>query len=213
MQADLRPARCAWLIVIALGHVAVLMAWRPTARQAIDAAPRVGGELVFVTMPPAKPRDEMAPPPRTGVAHRSRQALAEHLAPPPAAGEASQPAISPPANADFPADPFAKPVVPSETLRDKVRKSVAGIDRQLRKESLNKFATIVNEDTALGLAISGGPAPKLSAPESYMGANGIVHKRYMLRGKVVCEEVDHIGVGGGDPFRSGSRARLVQCPR
>lgn len=205
MQADFRPARRAWLIVIALGHVAVLMAWRPIARHAADATTRADGVLMLLDLPPAPVLPEPA--------QHARQNSAPRPAQPPVASEESPQSITLPANISVPDDPFAKPTEPAETMRDKARKSAAGIDRQLRKESLNKFATIVNEDTALGLAISGGPATKLSEPESYMGANGVIHKRSMLRGKIVCEEVDHIGVGGRDPFRSGSTARYVRCPK
>lgn len=223
MHANFRPARQAWLGAIALLHFAALMAWRPAAHHVDEVTAGAAGELVFLAPPPARRSagQDRSPQP----ARHARQAPAERPAPPPvasdtvrpdappAASEASPQTITLPARSSQDADPFARPAAQEETLLAKARKSAAGIDRQLRKESLNKFATIVNEDTALGLAISGGPAPKLSEPESYTGANGIVHKRYMLRGKVVCEEVDHIGTGGHDPFRSGSKARLVQCPR
>ncbi|HEY0586989.1 MAG TPA: hypothetical protein VGD52_12710, partial [Pseudoduganella sp.] len=135
----------------------------------------------------------------------------------PASAEAMPQSITLPAaaseSANQPADPFAKPAAPAESLLERTRKSAASVDRQLRKESLNKFATIVDDDKAAALSITGGPPPRAFEPESFTGANGVVHKRYLLRGKMVCEEVDHIGIGGHDPFRKGSKARLVKCPK
>lgn len=232
--ADFRPARRAWLLAIALGHLAVLMAWRPAARHAGDAAARPEGELVFLTLPQAiRPRPAAVPPPpprlapaaAAPVAASSAQPATARPAPPPVASDAAVPDAPPasaeaapqsttlPATVSDPADPFAKPAVPAATLYEQVRKSAAGVDRQLRKESLNKFSSIVDEEKAAGLSLTGGHARPATAPENFTGANGIVHKRYMLRGQMVCEEVDHIGVGGHDPFRNGSKVRLVKCPK
>ena len=238
--AEFRPARRAWLVAIALGHLAVLMAWRPAARHGGPADSRPDGALVLLTLssairprplelPPPPPRIARAAPVRADAgqeAGREAQAAPARPAPPPVASHAALPDAPPaatddnaprsitlPAAAAGAADPFAQPVAPGETLREKLRRSAAGIDRQLRKESLNKFATIVNDESAAGLSISGGPARAPAGPENFTSANGIVHKRYMLRGEMVCEEVDHIGVGGHDPFRNGSKVRLVKCPK
>ncbi|HEY0589316.1 MAG TPA: hypothetical protein VGD52_24515, partial [Pseudoduganella sp.] len=50
-NADFHPARCAWLVAIALGHLAILMAWRPMARHARETAAQQHGELVLLTLP------------------------------------------------------------------------------------------------------------------------------------------------------------------
>ena len=236
MQADSPPARRAWLVAIALGHLALFMAWRPGARHADTMAGRPAGELVLLTLPaalrprpaalpPPPPRLEAVPPAAPAPATRTEPASAQP-APPPVASPAAPP-VAPPAAAEAapqsttlpatasgrPADPFAKPAAPAETLHDRLRKSVAGVDRQLRKESLNKFASIVDEERAAGLSVTGSHVRPAAADESFAGANGIVHKRYMLRGQMVCEAVDHIGVAGHDTFRNGSKARLVKCPK
>ncbi|WP_426166533.1 hypothetical protein [Pseudoduganella sp. R-34] len=230
MQANAvhRPARRAWLVLIAFGHLAVLMAWRPVARQAQELAGQPEGELILLKLPQAiRHRSAELPPrpPRVQPTAQHTAAVQARPAPPPVASEAVSPdalpasaeampqSITLPAPASLPADPFAKPAVRDESLLEKTRKSAASIDRQLRKESLNKYATVVDEDKAATLSITGAPPPKPFAPESFAGANGIVHKRYMLRGKMVCEEVDHIGTGGHDVFRKGSKARLVKCPK
>lgn len=229
-NADFHPGRCAWLVAIALGHLAVLMAWRPVARHERETATQQHGEFVLLTLPQAmrpSPAELPPPPPRlrptipTAPASRARPAPlpvaseAARLDAPPASAEALPQSITLPAPklASEPADPFVKPAAPAETLLEKTRKSAASVDRQLRKESLNRFATIVDEDKAAALSVTGAPPPRAFEPESFTGANGTVHKRFMLRGKMVCEEVDHIGVGGHDPFRKGSKARLVRCPK
>ncbi|WP_426340410.1 hypothetical protein ACN9MZ_00540 [Pseudoduganella sp. S-14] len=212
MQANAvhRPLRRAWLVLIALGHLAVLTAWRPAARQAQQMAGQPEGELILLKLPPLQAAAPQAParPAPPPVASEAARPDA-----PPAATEAMPQSITLPSPASEPADPFARPLAPAENLLEKVRKSAASVDRQLRKESLNKFATMVDEDKAAGLSITGGLPPRPFEPESFAGTNGMVHKRYMLRGKMVCEEVDHIGIGGHDPFRNGSKARLVRCPK
>lgn len=219
MQANAahHPARRAWLALIALGHVAVLMAWRPVARQAQEMAGQPEGDLILLKLPQAiRPHPAELPPRPPRLRPSTPQATASETArpdAPPASAEALPQSITLPAPAIATADPLAKPVVPAETLLEKSRKSAASADRQLRKESLNKFATIVDEDKAAALSITGAPPPKPFEPESFAGSNGIVHKRYMLRGQMVCEEVDHIGTGGHDVFRKGSKARLVKCPK
>ncbi len=222
------PARRAWLVLIAFGHLAVLMAWRPAARQAQDLAGQPEGELVLLKLPQAlRPRPAGLPPrpPRLLPAAPHAAAAQARPAPPPLASQAALPDAPPasaeampqsitlPAPASLPADPFAKPAARDESLLEKTRKSAASIDRQLRKESLNKYASVVDEDKAAAFSITGAAPAKPFAPESFAGANGIVHKRYMLRGEMVCEEVDHIGTGGHDVFRKGSKARLVKCPK
>ena len=226
MDADYRPARRAWLAAITLGHLAMLAAWRPVPRLRAAPGARPEGELVLMTLAPARRPAEAPPrppawqqqtarPPRPAAAQPAP--LATELPrpdAPAAAAEASPHSITLLARAAAdPADPFAKPAPLAETLLEKNRKLAAGVDRQLRKESLNKFATLVNEDSAAALSISGVTPPPMAGAETYAGANGIIHKRYMLRGQMVCEEVDHIGVAGHDVFRNGSKARLVKCPK
>lgn len=159
MQANAvhRPARRASLVLIAFGHLAVLMAWRPAARQAQELAGQPEGELILLKLPQAlRPRPAgLSPrPPRLLPATPHAAAARARPAPPPLASQAALP--------DAP--PAAAEAMPQST-------------------------------------------------ESFAGANGVVHKRYMLRGEMVCEEVDHIGTGGHDVFRKGSKARLVKCPK
>jgi hypothetical protein len=220
MQADSRLARRAWLFAIALGHLGLIVAWRPAARLDDAMAGRPESALVLLTLPaPVRPRPATLPPPppRLKAAAPAMPPVAREAAAadaPPVAAEATPQSITLPAQASIPADPFATPAAaPADTLRDKLRKSAASVDRQLRKESLNKFATIVDEEKTAKLSVTGSHAGPAPAAQSFTGANGIVHKRYMLRGEMVCEEVDHIGVGGHDPFRNGSKARLVKCPK
>jgi hypothetical protein len=227
MQANAvhRPLRRAWLVLIALGHLAVLTAWRPAARQAQQMAGQPEGELILLKLPQPIRRRPAELPPRLPTLQPAAPQTPARPAPSPVASEAARPDAPPaaieampqsitlPSPASEPADPFARPLAPAENLLEKVRKSAASVDRQLRKESLNKFATMVDEDKAAGLSITGGLPPRPFEPESFAGTNGMVHKRYMLRGKMVCEEVDHIGIGGHDPFRNGSKARLVRCPK
>jgi len=219
MQADFNPARRAWLVVIALGHLALLMAWRPVAQHAIDAAPHMDGELVFLSMPAAKPRDEAAPSPRA-----ARQPPHARPAPPPVASNAARPDAPPaareespqtitlPSNASVPADPFAKPAAPAETLRGRARMSAAGIDRQLRKESLNKFATIVQEQTPLAKQLARAYKGEVVLEQVSTMGDGRTMKRYRAGGQEWCEYVNLVGAAGQDPFRDGNKYQVKSCP-
>ena len=117
-----------------------------------------------------------------------------------------------PATAGDPPDPFAKPVAPTETLLEKNRKLAAGVDRQLRKESLNKFATIVQPDTRLGMAISRAQNKEWVLEQSSDLGDGVTMKRYRKGNQEVCEYTNLVGARGLDPFRDGNKTKVMTCP-
>lgn len=215
---DLHLRRRAWLAAIVLLHLALLWTWRAQPHRAPEAALQPASELILLRLPPARPAVVPAPvaPPRAAV-------TAPRPAPPPAAvvqpeapAAASAPApqsITLPAPASAPDDPFAKPAPAPETLREKTRHAAAGIDRQLRKESLNKFATIVENETRLGRAIG----------KAYVGddwileqtstvGDGVIMKRFRRGGQQVCEYTNLVGAHGQDPFRDGNKTKVMTCP-
>lgn len=212
MQADFRPARRAWLAVIALLHLAAFLCWRGLPDQR-EASPRRESELVYLQ---ARPTPATAAPPAPRAA--SRQVPPPPLvrtAPAPAAS-ASEPAVAEavtvPAAAGDPADPFAKPVAPAESLLEKNRKLAAGVDRQLRKESLNKFATIVQDQSPLARQLARAYNGEVVLEQVSTLSDGRSMKRYRAGGQEWCEVVNLVGAAGQDPFRDGNKYQVKTCP-
>ncbi|WP_051293920.1 hypothetical protein [Pseudoduganella violaceinigra] len=211
MQAivESQPPRRAWLAVIALGHVAVLMAWRPTARHAEDAARGREGKLLFLTQTPAvRIRPAEHPPRLPSAPHRRLQPDA-----PPASADAAPQSITLPAPAAAdPADPFAKPAAPVESLLEKNRKLAASADRQLRKESLNQFATVVQEQSPLARQLGRAYKGEVVLEQFSNLGDGRTMKRFRAGGKEWCEYVNLVGAAGQDPFRDGNKVKVMSCP-
>lgn len=210
-------------------HAAVLVflqwpASTPASRRAArdprpDTAPTVARpERVHPTRDAASPAERPGPTPvaipdaadgARGAAAQDAPAAETTAAP---AHAALPPAVAPATPPGVEADPFARPAAPASTAA-RALLAAGGIDRQLRKESLNKFATLVDEDKAERLSITGAAARPDPGPDSFTGNDRLVHKRYKLRGRMMCETVDHTGLGGRDIFRDGSRARIRECPQ
>ncbi|SFF63254.1 hypothetical protein SAMN05518865_102325 [Duganella sp. CF458] len=229
-QADFRPARRAWLVLIALGHVALLMAWRPMLRNAAEPVVRPGGELVFLTLPAVarpRPAEPLPDPPKVARPPRAAEpaTLAVRPAPPPVATDIAHPeapaastastaqsiTLQAPVAGD-PADPFAKPAPAPDTLLDKARSSVAGIDRQLRKESLNKFTTYILPDTKLGMAIAKAQKKEWVLEQTVQNSDGVTMKRYRRGNQEYCEYTNLVGARGQDPFRDNNKTKVMTCP-
>lgn len=216
-NADFRPARRAWLVLIVLGHLAVLIAWRPPTRHASEPAARPDGELVFLTLPPAaRPKPAELPPRLPQPARRAPPPIANALARPDAPAAASDSAphtITLPAPAaGEPADPFAQPAPLAETLLEKNRKLAVGVDRQLRKESLNKFATIILPDTKLGMAIAKSQTKDWVLEQTSNLGDGVTMKRYRKGNQEYCEYTNLVGARGQDPFRDNNKTKVMTCP-
>ncbi len=208
-----RP-RHAWLAAIALLHVAALLGWRgmPAVRQ---ASLQREGELVLLQAPRELPKPQpaaaAAPPARRDAAPPpdTRSAAA------PPASETAPPlaeAVTVPATAGDPPDPFAKPVAPTETLLEKNRKLAAGVDRQLRKESLNKFATIILPDTKLGMAIARSQTREWVLEQTSDLGDGVTMKRYRKGNLEYCEYTNLVGARGQDPSRDWNKTKVMTCP-
>ncbi|WP_374583203.1 hypothetical protein [Pseudoduganella sp.] len=226
-----RLPRQACLAAIACLHLAAFLAWRSTPPPARPALPQRASDVVFLQLPAARPAASVPPASARRAVPARGSAVAPGVAPlagrgAPPGGMPGQPAAPampaspdlPGALADAPApvppvlpdDPFARPATPAASTLARARLAAAGVDRQLRKESLNRFATIVDEEKADRYSINGPAYRAPPPPESFADARGIVHKRYMLRGKMVCEEVDHVSYKA---ISKGSQARLVRCPK
>jgi hypothetical protein len=141
--------------------------------------------------------------------------------PPPAATTAAAPpaaesappvaeAVTVPATEAQP-DPFALPEKTS-TLRERSRLAAAGVDRQLRKESLNKFATIILPDTKLGMAIARAQNKDWVLEQTSDVGDGVVMKRYRKGNQQYCEYTNLVGARGQDPGRDGGKTKVMTCP-
>lgn len=217
--AAFRPARRAWLGVIALCHLAALMAWRPAVHSPAEAEARREGELVFLRAPRAMPR--IVPPAPAAAPTVAARRVAP---PPPVTHSATAPpassaepavadAITLPATADVPPDPFATPApAPALDTLGKARLAAAGVDRQLRKESLNKFATIILPDTKLGMAIARSQKKDWVLEQTSTSGDGVVMKRYRRGNMEYCEYTNLVGARGQDPFRDGNKTKVMTCP-
>ncbi|MGW8389428.1 hypothetical protein [Pseudoduganella sp. HUAS MS19] len=218
-NAELRPARCAWLAAVALMHAALFLCWRgtPYVRQ---AEVQRESELVYLQAPrerPKQPAAALAPAAPNAGARAARRSAP----PPPVAVTAAAPAASatatPVADAvTVPAtandDPFAKPAAPTETLLEKNRRLAAGVDRQLRKESLNKFATIILPDTKLGMAIARSQTKDWVLEQTSDLGDGVTMKRYRKGNQEYCEYTNLVGARGQDPRRDWNKTKVMTCP-
>lgn len=204
--------RHAWLAGIALLHVAAFLSWRQ-APYLQQAAARLEGELVFVQ----PPRESSRPRPPAAAVPAAPQRRAP---PPPAIASSAAPAASGsaptvPEAITVPAaqaDPFALPAPEQPSARDRARLAAAGVDRQLRKESLNKFATIVESDTKLGKAIARAQTKEWVLEQSTDLGDGVTMKRYRKGSMTKCEYVNLVGARGQDPFRDGNKTKVMTCP-
>ncbi|KQV42957.1 MULTISPECIES: hypothetical protein [unclassified Duganella] len=212
MQADFRPARRAWLAVIALLHLAVFLCWRGLPERR-EAGPLRESELVYLLAPP-EPSTAAAPARRA--AGRPKPPLPSVRAVPAPAASVSEPALAEavtvPASAGDPGDPFAKPAAPAESLLERNRKLAAGVDRQLRKESLNQFATIVPEQSPLARQLARAYKGEVVLEQVSTMADGRSVKRYRAGGQEWCEVVNLVGAAGQDPFRDGNKYQVKTCP-
>ncbi|KQZ26342.1 hypothetical protein [Duganella sp. Root1480D1] len=212
MQTDFRPARRAWLAVIALLHLAAFLGWRglPDRRM---AGPQRESEPVYLLALP-KPNTAVPPAPRAAGRPMPPPPLVR-IVPAPAAPD-SEPqaaeAVTVPATGGDPADPFAKPAEPAESLLEKNRKLAAGIDRQLRKESLNKFATIVQEQSPLARQLARAYNGEVVLEQVSSMSDGRTMKRYRAGGQEWCEVVNLVGAAGQAPFRDGNKYQVKTCP-
>jgi hypothetical protein len=205
MNESIRLQRQGWLAGIALLHLAALLAWRHGQVRMADSAARPEVELILLHTP-APPA---AAPPRSAAARPAppAPAVAQPLAP--AAGAPAPQSITLPAAPD---DPFAQPAPPAATLRDQALRSVAGVDRQLRKESLNKFATIVQEESPLARQLARAYKGEVVLEQVSDMGDGRTMKRYRAGGQEWCEYVNLVGAAGQDPFRDGNKYQVKTCP-
>ena len=213
MQAESSPARRAWLLAIILLHAAAFLGWRGV-RHERESSPRREAELVYLQAPkpqpvtrpaaaaPATAPKRPAPPPP--VATTAAAPAAAETAPPVAA------AVPVPATGAQP-DPFAQPDK-TPPLRERLRLSAAGVDRQLRKESLNKFATIILPDTKLGMAIAKAQDKEWVLEQTSDVGDGVVMKRYRKGNQEYCEYTNLVGARGQDPGRDFGKTKVMTCP-
>lgn len=207
MNIPIRQQRQVWLAGIALLHLAALLAWRHGHMRMDGHAAHAEGELVLLHMP--------TPPAQAPAGQR--RAAARPAPPPPAVVQAAAPAaaaqapqsITLPAAAD---DPFAQPAKEPEKLHDITLRSVAGIDRQLRKESLNKFATIVQDQSPLARQLARAYNGEVVLEQVSTMGDGRTMKRYRAGGQEWCEYVNLVGAAGQDPFRDGNKYQVKTCP-
>ncbi len=203
--------RPVWLAVIALLHAAALMGWRGMAQQRQESQQRETQLVYLQASPKPLPSAPQAAPGRRSAA------------PPPVVKTASAPpssgtvaplaeAVTVPATTADPADPFAKPAPPAETLLEKTRSMAASADRQLRKESLNKFATIVQDQTPLARQLARAYKGEVVLEQVSTMGDGRTMKRYRAGGQEWCEYVNLVGAAGQDPFRDGNKVQVKTCP-
>lgn len=221
MSAPALPIpRRAWLAVIALLHAATFLCWRVAPYQPPPAGAPRESELVYLQTPRALARPAAAPAPATAARPTSRPRA---VPPPPMASLPDAPAASAgtppvaeavtvPAAPGHAADLFAQPSrAPGSTL-ERARLAAAGVDRQLRKESLNKFATIVQPDTKLGMAIARAQTKDWVLEQVSDQGDGVIMKRYRKGNQEYCEYTNLVGARGQDPGRDWNKTKVMTCP-
>lgn len=212
----MRLQRHAWFAAIVCLHLAAFMAWRNGPTPPLTRAQREG-ELLLLHLPGAGGRMAQAAPAaaatrRAAPLRRATASSAARAIPDTPLASLPADAATPPAPLPAPVlpdDPFARPAAPALDTIGRARLAAGGIDRQLRKESLNRSASIVDRDKADRYSIHGPAYRPPPPPESFADGRGIIHKRYLVRGKMVCETVDHVSP---EAIAKGSQARYVKCP-
>jgi len=115
-------------------------------------------------------------------------------------------------------DPFAEqPAKPTEDLRQRLLKSAALADKQLRKESWNpRDKKIANDTTVLAGKIGGAYVGNDSGTtmEEVSTPDGRLMTRVRTPGGgTYCAYKETNGTTGGrDPFRDGIKTKVTSCP-
>jgi len=212
MTISIRPQRQAWLAGIALLHLAALLAWRQGQLRQNERSAPAEGELILLhaPSPPSPAAAQAAAAPRRAPGRLAPPAPAVVQAAAPAAAATTAPqTITLPATQD---DPFARPAPVAEKLHDISLRAAAGIDRQLRKESLNKFAVIVQEQSPLAKQMARAYSGEVVLEQVSTMADGRTMKRYRAGSVEFCEYVNLVGATGQDPFRDGNKYQVKSCP-
>lgn len=206
-----------WLVLVFLLHAAAFLGWC-NAPQLRDLTPQRESELVYLQAPAPAPARAVPPAPAPAPARAAP--LRRPAPPPPAVLQAEAPAAAAaaapvPETVTVPAaqpDPFALPGKLPATAMEQARHAAAGVDRQLRKESLNKFATYILPDTKLGMAIAKSQKKDWVLEQTSDQGDGVIMKRYRKGNLEYCEYTNLLGARGQDPFRDGNKTKVMTCP-
>ncbi|MDQ1921079.1 hypothetical protein [Massilia pseudoviolaceinigra] len=154
MSTDLLPPRrpTRWITIgLVLGlHAALLLAWchkreKAPARED-DSGPRIQWIEAIAAKPVQSPPETRTPPAASVSSAPVRAARQRPDAPTPTPAPATAPVPVPeaeaPAMSVVPPDPFAEPAPPggADAIRKRAMADLGKIDKDLRKQSLNKFS-------------------------------------------------------------------------
>lgn len=213
-----RYRRPAGLLCVLLLHVMVIWFWRPVSA---PAPPGVRHEIEVFMVPPV--RIEASPLPVEPILRP-----AQRQAQPPAARRPEAPAVTlivPPAAQQPPAEAAPAPVAeadafepvepsaPAPTLQERSRRLAIGIDKQLRKESLNDKDRAPPQEPALARDIGAAFRDRTFQMSDTKMGNGDTMTRVRTRFGTYCVRTNgNRPTAGRDPFKDSGKQTMVSCP-
>lgn len=221
--------RRGWLALIAGAHVLGFLFWkapeRPLAAPARPHAPITYLLTPFtrpqpavtaarpLARPPTRTRAAPSPAPAAALAATAPQAIT--MPAPPAEAPASAPASVAESAPTLPSDPFAVPAKPQDDLKQRAIKGAAAADKLALKDSFTqRDRKLVNEDTALGMAIAKAYRGGGTRQVEMVAADGSRITKFILPGgtEVCYRSASNNFSGGRDPFRDSGKIVAGSCP-
>jgi len=220
-QAPQAWRRRGWLALIGAAHLLGFFAWQ-TPERPLAASITPPSAITYI-LAPIKRLQPVAPtPPKVAARPRPAPAAIRLDTPAPAPVVVAAPvapaqpqAITPPTPVP---DPFAEqPAKPTEDLRQRLLKSAALADKQLRKEAWNpRDKKIANDTTVLAAKIGGayvGNDTGTTMEEVSTPDGRLMTKVRTPGGGTYCAYKETNGTTGGrDPFRDGIKTKVTTCP-
>lgn len=180
-------------------------------------APFKRPEPVVAVVPPAAlqpARTRLAPSPAPAAAVAATAPQAITMPATSAATPASEPAAVAELPPGLPSDPFALPVKPHDDLKQRAIKGAAAADKLVLKESFTqRDRKLVNDDTALGLAIAKAYRGGGTRQMEMVAADGSRITKFILPGgaEVCYRAASNNFSGGRDPFRDTGKIVARSC--
>ncbi|WP_432383003.1 hypothetical protein [Duganella sp. P38] len=223
--------RRGWLVVIASAHVLGFLFWKAPALPVMDAV-RPHAAITYILTPfkpappiaapppaltrPSAPPSRMRPAPVPAPASASVAPTPQAITMPavPAAAPSSEPAATAETAPTLPSDPFAA-AKPQDDLRQRAIKSAAAADKAALKESFTqRDRKLVNDDTALGMAIAKAYRGGGTRQVEIVAADGSRITKFILPGgaEVCYRSASNNFSGGRDPFRDSGKIVASSCP-
>ena len=218
IRARMRYEKQVGLLAVVLMHAALLMAWR---RPALHEPIQAQRESQLFLLAPSNMGRQAAPNRQPAVTAKSRATAKATVSPPesaliavpitpPSVEAATQ--VAPPV--DTVKSELVQPEAQAPTILDKSRKLVAGVDKQLRKESLNEKDRAPPHEPKLATDIAAAYRERTFLTTDIKMPNGDVITKVRRGFGTYCIRTNgNRNVGTRDPFKDSGQQSIVNCPK